>query len=479
MDSMIQLYYEESEELLQKAEECMIRLEMDYSGGDINELFRIAHTIKGSSHMVGYADIGNLMHKIEDMLDCARNGSIPFDQSIVTLCFAGLDITKKMLMGKKEQGSGQMIANLSKEARQITEQTEAFIRANKKIESITETKSSASGIITSYLGKCSNERNRYFISFFFEDDLSMISPVLLMILDCVKEIGTLVYSSVGDTYFEGNSEDQDLFSYDIILATDIEEAELYANLNVTYVEKINIVDLSRSKVAKNDYHLLSFDKQLYVVVLKAMIQLCKIGFSEKNSITGQEIERMESLHEQLIKAVTVKENHDKMAQFLVNFEVPYEMAVKRDDQQKNKGGQFCLDFEKAMIKLIEKGFNEIKGRYIISIFKAEKGNFISRLRLFMGKMNKTATYIFLIDMSQLAILSEIEVKALIEIKRNLEAKNIELGIIAKGSGRQNIINIFDSIEAVEKFQVSKSSTEAILKILRADVFSARINAKKD
>ncbi len=79
MDAVIQSYMEEAEELLEKAEECIIRLEKEYSLVDVNELFRIAHTIKGFSRMMGYEDIGNLMYKIEDMLDCARNGSALFD----------------------------------------------------------------------------------------------------------------------------------------------------------------------------------------------------------------------------------------------------------------------------------------------------------------------------------------------------------------------------------------------------------------
>jgi len=54
---------EETEDMLQRAEECIIRLEMEYSDLDVNELFRIAHTIKGSSYMVGYEDIGKIMHK--------------------------------------------------------------------------------------------------------------------------------------------------------------------------------------------------------------------------------------------------------------------------------------------------------------------------------------------------------------------------------------------------------------------------------
>ena len=84
MDTMIASYMEETEEMLQRAEECIIRLEMEYSPIEVNELFRIAHTIKGSSHMVGYEDIENLMHKLEDMLVSARKGPIMFDQSIVS-----------------------------------------------------------------------------------------------------------------------------------------------------------------------------------------------------------------------------------------------------------------------------------------------------------------------------------------------------------------------------------------------------------
>lgn len=102
MDAMIQSYMEETEEMLQRAEECLIQLEMEYSSASVNELFRIAHTIKGSSHMVGYEDIGNLMHKIEDMLDCARNETIPFDEKIASLCFDGLDTVKKCCSLKKK-----------------------------------------------------------------------------------------------------------------------------------------------------------------------------------------------------------------------------------------------------------------------------------------------------------------------------------------------------------------------------------------
>ena len=92
-------------------------------------------------------------------------------------------------------------------------------------------------------------------------------------------------------------------------------------------------------------------------------------------------------------------------------------------------------------------------------------------------MNKAATFIFLVDLSQLTLLDEQEVKDLIEIKRQLADKDIELGIIACGLGTRAIVNIFDSIMTVEKFEVSQSGTAAILKILRADAFLKKISAR--
>lgn len=479
MDAMIQLYYEESEEMLQKAEECMIRLEEEYSGVDINELFRIAHTIKGSSHMVGYADVGNLMHKIEDLLDCARNGLIAFNQSIVSLCFEGLDITKKMLLYKKESGPEQMLESLTKEARRITELTEIFIGANKKVVIITETPKTEAGVITTCLDKPSNGKNSYFITFFFEDEIAMISPVLLMILECVQEIGTLVYSSVDDNYFDGNGCKEELTSYAIILSTDTDEAELYANFAVTYVEKINIVNLSRSKLAPNDHHFMVFDNQSYALILKALMQLCRIGMQAKSVTSSEEIEQMESGHDQAIKAIASMKNSAGITEFLDEYKNLYQMVIRNFEKQKTAEHYFFSDFDEKIATLIENGFNAIKGRHVISVFKAEKCNFIVKLRQFIGKMNKTSTFIFLIDMNQLTFLDEKEVKALIGIKKQLESKDIELGIIAEGSKNRAIINIFDSIETIEKFQVSQSGTAATLKILRSDAFFRKLSAKAE
>lgn len=478
MDSMIQLYLEETEDMLQKAEECMIRLEVEYSGADINELFRIAHTIKGSSHMVGYVDIGNLMHKIEDMLDCARNGSIPFEQSIVSLCFEGLDITEKMLLYKKERGSDEMMESLSNDALRIAETIEVFIRVNKQEEAavVAVTQQAEPGIISSYLGKPSKGKNTYYITFFFEEEVPMISPVLLMTLNCVEEIGTLIFSSVDDHYFSGNSSKQDLKTYEIIISTDTDETELYAYFALNYIEKINIVDLSRSKLARNDHSFLQSNDIVYVVILKALMELHRIDLSQKINMSTEELDAMKSLNE-AIKVLGTLKKIPKVDNYLEDFRRLNNQIIKFFEGPFDTDKDIRPNFQKQVVGLIERYFHYNKGKQVVGIFKAEQDSFISRLRNFIGKMNKTSTLILLIDVSQLTMLHENEVRDLIEIKNQIESRDIEIGIIAEGHKVRSIINIFDSIRNVENFHVSKSGLDAILMSFKSEDSFQRISKK--
>ena len=479
MDTMIQSYMEETEDMLQKAEECIIRLEMEYSTVDVNELFRIAHTIKGSSHMVGYEDIGNLMHKIEDMLDCARNGSILFDQSIVSLCFEGLDIVKKMLQYKKGQGSREMKEDLINAASRINEMVETFIRANKKEEEKIAAEEPAMGMVSSLLNKKPKGKNKYYITFFIEEDAPMVSPVFIMILKSVEDIGTLVYSSVTDSYFSGCPGDHEIKTFDIILCTDIDEAELYTYFGLFYVEKINIVDITRSKLVENDYCFNDTDNTSYIIILRAFMKLYNILFSQPKEfkINKEDLYIIESLHREAVNAFGRMKNKNKISTFIKDFNELYSLIIKIYDRHWDADEKLCSDIQTQAIKLMERAYNYTKGKHIFSIFKSEKDGFINRLRKFMGMVNKSSTLIILIDLSKLDILHENEVKDLIEMKKQLEDQDIEISIIAEGPGARRIINIFDSIKPVEEFKVFGSELDAILGMFHSEDSFHRICKK--
>ena len=70
MEGMLDTYLLETESLLDKLDEMLIADEKigDFSSDDVNEIFRIMHTIKGSSAMMEFTPISNIAHHIEDRM---------------------------------------------------------------------------------------------------------------------------------------------------------------------------------------------------------------------------------------------------------------------------------------------------------------------------------------------------------------------------------------------------------------------------
>lgn len=463
MDTMIQSYMEETEDMLQKAEECIIRLERDYSSVEVNELFRIAHTIKGSSYMVGYEDIGNLMHKIEDMLDCVRNGSILFDQSIVSFCFDGLDIVKKMLQYKTEPCSSKIMEEHIRESLRISESIAGFIKANKQEKEKTVVKQPKMGIVSTLLNREPKGKNKYYITFLIEEDAPMISPVLMMILKGIEKIGTLMYSSVTDEYFSGSVTVNGRTAFDTILSTDIAEAELYTYFDVFYVEKINIINLTRSIHEANDYCFNESDPTPYII-LRVLRKLYNIVFSQFREFkpNQEELAIIKNLQSEVTAALAGRRNKSKADAYINEFNELFNLIMKLYDGKLRTDEKLWEIGQEHMIKLIDDLYHEIKGKYIVRTYKSEKDNFIQNLNNFIGMVNKATTSIILIDISKLNILHVNEVKDLIKLKKQLQGQNIEISMIAEGAGARRIMNIFDSIKPVEDFKVFTSELAAIL-----------------
>ncbi|OQB14391.1 MAG: Chemotaxis protein CheA [Firmicutes bacterium ADurb.Bin193] len=80
--SMIELYLLETNQLIEQLEMIIIRCEKDMliDTEDVNNIFRIMHTIKGSSAMMGFNGIANLAHSVEDLFSFIReHGDLNYD----------------------------------------------------------------------------------------------------------------------------------------------------------------------------------------------------------------------------------------------------------------------------------------------------------------------------------------------------------------------------------------------------------------
>lgn len=95
-DEFISYFRDEADELLQQIDADLLRLEefVEASESDpeiVNSLFRALHTVKGSSGMLGFTDVQNLAHKLENLCDLLRKDRMPLSDSCVDILFSGRD----------------------------------------------------------------------------------------------------------------------------------------------------------------------------------------------------------------------------------------------------------------------------------------------------------------------------------------------------------------------------------------------------
>jgi len=94
----LSMFLEESFDNLQMLNESLLELEQNPGDMDkLNEIFRVAHTIKGMAATMGFTNVAELTHKMEDVLSKFREGELKVTQSVVTVLFACLDTLEKMI----------------------------------------------------------------------------------------------------------------------------------------------------------------------------------------------------------------------------------------------------------------------------------------------------------------------------------------------------------------------------------------------
>ena len=77
-DSILDTYLYETNTLLEQLDTIVLEAEKadTFSEDDVNEIFRIMHTIKGSSAMMEYDSLATVSHRIEDLFFIIRENTM-------------------------------------------------------------------------------------------------------------------------------------------------------------------------------------------------------------------------------------------------------------------------------------------------------------------------------------------------------------------------------------------------------------------
>ncbi len=108
MSQYLEVFIEESKENLQSCNEQLLELEKNPENLSIvNEIFRAAHTLKGMSATMGYEDLANLTHKMENVLDGIRNEKIYVSPEVLDVVFKSVDDLEAMVLSISNGGDGK------------------------------------------------------------------------------------------------------------------------------------------------------------------------------------------------------------------------------------------------------------------------------------------------------------------------------------------------------------------------------------
>ena len=98
MNPLLAQFLAEAADLLSQVDEGLLQLER--TPGDpelVNEVFRAAHTFKGSSGLFDFPELTKLTHAAEDLLDQVRAGSLALDSGMTDDLLAAFDLIRGWL----------------------------------------------------------------------------------------------------------------------------------------------------------------------------------------------------------------------------------------------------------------------------------------------------------------------------------------------------------------------------------------------
>lgn len=106
MQEIIEDFLVESFEMIDQLDQDLIELENNPKDLDLlNRIFRVAHTIKGSSSFLGFDVLTRLTHNMEDVLNKARKGDLEITHEVMDVILESVDLMKALLEAIKDSGS--------------------------------------------------------------------------------------------------------------------------------------------------------------------------------------------------------------------------------------------------------------------------------------------------------------------------------------------------------------------------------------
>jgi two-component system chemotaxis sensor kinase CheA len=252
MESMLEVYLFETNDLLTHLDEILLQCEQagSFDSDSINEIFRIMHTIKGSSAMMQFNSLATITHKMEDLFFYVReNGISPeYNEPLVDLMFKSGDFLKAEVekvennqplttdIGTLEQEINDFLKKISgKEPEDGKPAAAPQAPAAEKQPAAVKTEKTADGK--------PDAGHPYPVRVFFEEETEMVNLRALLLVQALKEAGFPAWYFPGD--LDTNPGSADVIAKEGFLLSFSSEEERKASLktieNFVYTKNYTVL----------------------------------------------------------------------------------------------------------------------------------------------------------------------------------------------------------------------------------------------
>jgi two-component system chemotaxis sensor kinase CheA len=105
---LLSCFCDEAQDLLVRWEGLCLEMSKSPNPAQFDELFRLAHNLKGSSRVVGLESFGNLVHRVEDGITELKKGQVSLNPSIIKQLFKAQEILYSWITELKKDSTFQV-----------------------------------------------------------------------------------------------------------------------------------------------------------------------------------------------------------------------------------------------------------------------------------------------------------------------------------------------------------------------------------
>ncbi|TDQ39668.1 chemotaxis protein CheA [Aureibacillus halotolerans] len=256
----LDVFIDESKEHLQGINDSLLQLEKDPTDlTHIEVIFRAAHTIKGMSATMGYDDLANLTHQMENVLDQIRNKVLHVTQQVLDVLFTSVDLMEAMVDDISSGGNGKKDVSAA-----VAELTDIELgKTSTKGQSVRKAENASANIQDSYSELALDSFTQTVIDQSFEQGFDAyhiivyLSPHCLlkaarafMVFELMEKKGDIVYSAPNVENIEKEDFDD---HFQLVLITKDSKAEIEAViLKVSEIAGVDLAPMQRTMDASEE-----------------------------------------------------------------------------------------------------------------------------------------------------------------------------------------------------------------------------------